>query len=764
MSSEQTQHQSDDERQKARDLSLKPSRPPGNVPGYSIQQFIGSGAYGEVWSGTDKKTGRRVAVKFYTRRSSEDVRQLAREVEKLVVLAADRYVVQLVDVGWDADPPYFVMDYIEHGSLEDRLNDSTKLPVDEAVEMFREIGTGMMHLHGKGILHCDLKPGNVLLDQDGVPRLADFGQARLKSDKTASLGTLFYMAPEQADLDAIPDARWDVYSLGSLLYAMLCGTPPFYSDIKIDLDSNISVSERLKEYQQKISAADKPSAHRKIPGVDRALADIIDRAIHVDPKRRFASVQGVLLALRQREIARARRPLLVLGLLGPLLLLGVMSLFAYSAHKQAVTDADAAIFENARDTNEFAAKLAARSAAEQIDEYFRAVRYLVTKPSFLNDFSNAIQDPELETLRLQLVNPSDNSDTSLMETRKELICNEKRLIVEQHLAAMLNDQHDQFPTAASWFVCDRWGNQLASKFAGEEETADDKTREKETRGNNYSYRTYFTGLDRDAKSNVGDVTKYEVTEDPNQRKIIDRPHLSAVFLSDRTLTWKGAFTMPIKIADEIVGIIAVTAEMGSFVDFENNKNQHAMLIDGRDGEFPGVVLEHPAYDDYTENSEVVPQVLIDPEVLAKLQDVKSNKRFTDPLKDEKHGEDYDRDWLAHVEPVTSLDYSNQIDVKTTERIPDGEASAFRSPTGLYVLAAEDFESIVAPVHKLSRRLAQLATLATIFLLLVSIGMWLFVMRMLKESRMRLGRAFSPTRDSSLRQELETTNLATTKTD
>ena len=112
MSSEQTQHQSDDERQKARDLSLKPSRPPGNVPGYSIQQFIGSGAYGEVWSGTDKKTGRRVAVKFYTRRSSEDVRQLAREVEKLVVLAADRYVVQLVDVGWDADPPYFVMDYI----------------------------------------------------------------------------------------------------------------------------------------------------------------------------------------------------------------------------------------------------------------------------------------------------------------------------------------------------------------------------------------------------------------------------------------------------------------------------------------------------------------------------------------------------------------------------------------------------------------------------------------------------------------------------
>ena len=138
MNSDQTQHQSDDEREKARDLSLKPSRPPGNVPGYTIQQFIGSGAYGEVWSGTDKKTGRRVAVKFYTRRSSEDVRQLAREVEKLVVLAADRYVVQLVDVGWDADPPFFVMDYIEHGSLEDRLKKDKTLPVDEAIDMFSD--------------------------------------------------------------------------------------------------------------------------------------------------------------------------------------------------------------------------------------------------------------------------------------------------------------------------------------------------------------------------------------------------------------------------------------------------------------------------------------------------------------------------------------------------------------------------------------------------------------------------------------------------
>ena len=153
--------------------------PPAQIPGYELQSFLGRGAYGEVWSARDQKTGRSVAVKFYSRKTSEDVQLLAREVEKLVVLAADRYVVQLLDVGWDASPPYFVMDYIERGSLEEKLIHGQVVSAAEATDLFTEIATGMMHLHGKGILHCDLKPGNVLLDRDGKPRLADFGQARL---------------------------------------------------------------------------------------------------------------------------------------------------------------------------------------------------------------------------------------------------------------------------------------------------------------------------------------------------------------------------------------------------------------------------------------------------------------------------------------------------------------------------------------------------------------------------------------------------------
>ncbi|MEM9943226.1 MAG: serine/threonine-protein kinase, partial [Planctomycetota bacterium] len=214
MSSDRTQHQSNEELAKARELSLEPIRPPSNPPGYRIQGFVGRGSYGEVWLATDLKTGRQVAIKFYLHGSGQQIKRLADEVEKLVVLSADRYVVQLLDVGWEAEPPYYVMEYIEHGSLEDLLRFQGSIDTVEAVELFRELALGMMHLHGKGILHCDLKPGNVLLDEGGRPRVADFGQSRLTSDQSAALGTLFYMAPEQADTTAVPDSGWDVYALG----------------------------------------------------------------------------------------------------------------------------------------------------------------------------------------------------------------------------------------------------------------------------------------------------------------------------------------------------------------------------------------------------------------------------------------------------------------------------------------------------------------------------------------------------------------------
>src|SRR5918996_3953916 len=135
MSSDQTQQQSHEDQRRAQQLSLSPTQPPIRLPGYELHSFLGSGAYGEVWVGNDQNTGRQVAVKFYTHRGGVDWSLLSREVEKLVFLSADRYVVQLLDVGWDADPPYYVMEYLERGSLDERLRNDGPLSVEQAVAL-----------------------------------------------------------------------------------------------------------------------------------------------------------------------------------------------------------------------------------------------------------------------------------------------------------------------------------------------------------------------------------------------------------------------------------------------------------------------------------------------------------------------------------------------------------------------------------------------------------------------------------------------------
>ncbi len=743
---DRTELQSDQDRVRSRELSLKSSKPPAKIAGYTMEQFLGAGAYGEVWSGTEKKTGRRVAIKFYTRRSSNDVEMLAREVEKLVALAADRYAVQLVDVDWRADPPYFVMDYFEHGSLEDLLRNEKALPIAQAEDLFREISTGMMHLHGKGIFHCDLKPGNVLLDDDGKPRLADFGQARLRTEKAPSLGTLFFMAPEQADLDAVPNAKWDVYALGAMLYCMIVGKPPYQSESLTEkIESSVDVESRLAQYKKSLKSAPLPTEHRKIAGVDRMLADIIDRAIEPNPNRRFDSVQSVMFAMRQRELAKARRPLMILGILGPLLLLTVMSLFSWFAYRQAYTDTQTAINAKAQESNRFAAQLAAKSASSKIEEYFRAVKQLASDENFIEDLYQATQNAELNELARQLDDPNTNNDPQFEELRLDYRSNESRSKLQKYLQWRIDKAKDgSYPDCASWFVNDLRGMQIASVF----QTEPDKI----TTGRNYAYRTYFTGFDRDQKSVDGDGTIYEVQPLDVDRNIIDRPHLSAVFLSKGTSTWKVAFSVPVRKVDadgnaELIGIVACTSEMGHFVEFDNGKYQYAALIDGRPGDNRGAILEHPFFHEMVRNPANIPRV-------SDIDEIKKTNTFDDPIAILPEGKLYDRDCIASLESVaTNLEY---ITVGSNANEED-EATDVEVESGLYVLVAEDRASVIEPVNELSSRLFLLAMFAILFFLTIAVGMWIVVFGMLKESQGRLSRSFAGSGDSSLRTSADTSS-------
>ncbi|MBC7855652.1 MAG: protein kinase, partial [Pirellulaceae bacterium] len=372
---EYTQTQSPADEARSKDLSLHRTKPPTDVPGYQITRFLGAGAYGEVWAGQDRNTGRKVAIKFYAHRRGVDWSLLHREVEKLVFLSADRYVVQLLQVGWDADPPFYVMEYVENGSLEDLLNRRGTFSAADATEMFREIGVGLVHAHGRGVLHCDLKPANILIDQDGKPRLADFGQSRLSHEQKPALGTLFYMAPEQADLKAVPDARWDVYALGAIFYCLLIGRPPHRHDHSVSrIETATDLEERLARYRQLIQESPVPQEHRRIRGVDSRLAEVIERCLAPNPENRFANVQEVLDALINRERAAARQKMMAVGLIGPLLVLLVAGIFSWGGYQRAVGDTEVEIRKWAHENNEFAARLAAEKVTSEIGKYYLIVR------------------------------------------------------------------------------------------------------------------------------------------------------------------------------------------------------------------------------------------------------------------------------------------------------------------------------------------------------------------------------------------------------
>ncbi|MEM1182958.1 MAG: serine/threonine protein kinase [Acidobacteriota bacterium] len=318
---------------------------PPKVPGYRLIRELGRGAYGEVWLGTDVNTGREVAIKLFFHDGGLDWPLLRREVGKLVQAVTERRVVQLLQVGWEAERPFYVMEYLEGGSLADRLELRTFKP-EEVAELMLQIAEGLAFLHSKAILHCDLKPANILLDSAGQVRLSDFGQARADGEGGPTVGTFFYMPPEQANLSARPDVRSDIYALGAVAHALLTGRPPYASEkASRDLASSSSLADRIERYRELIEHAPAPDAHRKVPGIDRALLDIIDRCMAKDPGDRFRNAQQVVGALRRRRESRARRPLLIAGLLGPLILavaLGGIGSFAFdeasTAARQAIVD------------------------------------------------------------------------------------------------------------------------------------------------------------------------------------------------------------------------------------------------------------------------------------------------------------------------------------------------------------------------------------------------------------------------------------------
>ncbi len=272
------------------------------VPGYVILGELGRGGMGVVYKARQLNLNRICALKMILAGAHAGPEAAARFLSEAEAVARLEHpaIVQIHQLGDFDGQPYLELEYVNGGSLGDR-SDGTPLPAGEAAELVELLARAIHYAHGLGIVHRDLKPSNILLTDDGRPKIADFGLAKLldtDSQITGSgliLGTPSYMAPEQASGEAKgtgPSA--DIYALGAILYAQLTGRPPFRA---------ATIPETLRQVREE---APVPPC-RLQPSLPRDVETITLKCLQKRPADRYVTAEALAEDLRR---FRAREPIL----------------------------------------------------------------------------------------------------------------------------------------------------------------------------------------------------------------------------------------------------------------------------------------------------------------------------------------------------------------------------------------------------------------------------------------------------------------------
>lgn len=273
---------------------------------YEMGSPLGKGGMAHVYRGTDRVLDRTVAIKVLSGKYAGDdsfVTRFRREAQAAAGLNHAN-IVGVYDTGDEGRMHYIVMEYVEGETLGDVLRREGRLDPDRAAAVAAQVATALQAAHEKGLVHRDVKPGNVMVDREGRVKVVDFGIARAAADDTLTqtghvLGTASYLSPEQAQGRPV-DARSDVYSLGCVLYQMLTRRAPFEGDTPVAI-----------AYKHVNETPPRPSELE--PSIPSYLDEAVMRALEKDPDARFPTAEAFRAAIAGGDPGTGTIPIAAAG-------------------------------------------------------------------------------------------------------------------------------------------------------------------------------------------------------------------------------------------------------------------------------------------------------------------------------------------------------------------------------------------------------------------------------------------------------------------
>ena len=265
-----------------------------NIDGYEILRQVGRGAMGAVYMAKQSTMNRTVALKVLSQDATSNPKFVERFQREAQVVASLQHknIVAAFDYGESNGWHYMAMEFVEGMTVKKMINRTGPLPEEQAVRITLDVASALKHAHAKNVVHRDVKPGNIMLDSDGVAKLCDLGMAKIEAGEDGSItrigttiGTPYYMSPEQARGETELDGRADIYSLGATVFYMLTGDVPFK-----DPSTAVVMAKHL--------TAELPWPSEVNPEVSDDASRVVAKMMAKDPKDRYSNMGELMHDLK----------------------------------------------------------------------------------------------------------------------------------------------------------------------------------------------------------------------------------------------------------------------------------------------------------------------------------------------------------------------------------------------------------------------------------------------------------------------------------